>query len=505
MERLYLALAAVSLLQVVSCQTSPIVPDGRDEVPFHGERESAQSIRDGAGLRPGEWVGVRPSREPGLSDPSGLVAYGPVNITCRAEAAAIASSGFGTDADPYVVECIAVDGAGAPSGCSFRWSDPGADYHIRLENVALSGAAGSQLHVDSGGSLTLARSLVTGSGAAGAGIVVARGTLRVRETIFDALANDGIRTVGTEGPVTVLVADCAFTDASGPWGAGAHGVQSTSGSDAVSITVEYCQFSAPSLDMGVRTWRNANYLVRNSRFATRIGIRGGTEEVSGLRVIACVFETRLNAIRGLYFVDWEVAHCEFLDNEAGARLARFDDCRDGRVHHCRFTKTSGEGPGNECLESFDSSAIEFDHNWVTTCTEDAFEHVRPRNGCSVHHCVGDDVALQIVDFFGYHPENGGLVHDIHGDCGDVGVLITDVDNVVVHDIFTDNSRGRWSNVTLEQRDAEPGTRPAGCTIRAPLPHPSRSAEGGPFGVRGTVGPGNTASWWQDGELRFFSS
>jgi hypothetical protein len=152
------------------------------------------------------------------------------------------------------------------------------------------------------------------------------------------------------------------------------------------------------------------------------------------------------------------------------------------IHHNRFTKTQG-----------------------ALCEEDAYEHVRPRGGCVVRHCVGDDVGGQIVDYFENHPENRGEIHDIYGSCRDRSVMVTDVDNVVVHDIFRDNTGGHMFNVLLEQRHAEPGLHPAGCTFYPPLPSDGSCFQGRVFGAWGVVGPGNEATWWENGELREFHS
>ncbi|MCA9753295.1 MAG: hypothetical protein KC591_13970 [Gemmatimonadetes bacterium] len=440
-----------------------------------------------------------------MADPSRLISSDPITIESRVEAEQLAHDGDGTTESPYVIRNLSIDGATTTANFAFRWNDPEADYSIRLENIRLRGSAVSQIYVATATSLVVSHAEITGAGETGTGARIARGQVSFERTEFSGLEDDGIQTVGSDGPIELTVADCRFSDAHGPWGSGTKGIQGQSTADLVRIRVVSSEFDSPSLGFGLRTWRNAAYEVTNTLFRCELGIRGGTETVEHLVVTRCVFETTRSAIWGEHFVDWEVGYSEFRDNAAGVRLVRFDDCGAGRAHHNKFTKTTGEGPGNECLESFDSRDVVFDYNWVTTCTEDAFEHVRPRGHCVVSRSVGDDVALQIVDFFGNDPENGGEISHIYGNCGDVGVLVTDVDNISVHDIHTDNSAGRWSNVTLEQRHTEPGTHPAGCTVRSPLPTPEQSAEGGPFGVQGIVGPGNTAEWWEDGALQEFSS
>ncbi|MEZ5063877.1 MAG: hypothetical protein R3B81_04040 [bacterium] len=448
---------------------------------------------------------MRPGAAPGLTDPGCVIPSDPITIENRADAEQVSSTGDGTVDAPYVIRDRSIDGTSTNASFAFRWNDPDATYFVQLENVRLRGASVAQIYAATSTRLVVRQVEISGGGAPGAGASVARGEARFERTLFSDLQNDGIQTVGSGSPVRCEATDCRFADDLGPWGSGANGIQGESRASAASVQVAWCEFDSASLAAGIRTWRNAEYRVANSSLRCDTGIRGGAEAVSNLEVVQCGFETVHEAVWGEQFVDWTIAYCDFRDNAAGSRLVRLENCGAGRAHHNKFTKTTGEGPGNECLESFDSRDVVFDYNWVTTCTEDAFEHVRPRGHCVVSRSVGDDVALQIVDFFGNDPENGGEISHIYGNCGDVGVLVTDVDNISVHDIHTDNSAGRWSNVTLEQRHTEPGTHPAGCTVRSPLPTPEQSAEGGPFGVQGIVGPGNTAEWWEDGAQQEFSS
>lgn len=491
-----IALVAVASL-IIGCDDQNPPPP-----PAEPAAITAQDVRDGAGVQEGETVGPHVGVIPGAPAGIALTPSPTLTIESRADAQSLSTSGDGSAETPFVIDGLSIDAAADSAAFGFRWNDVDADYFITLRNSEVTGASTALVFLSTGSRLEIANTTL----ALGAeGVRVARGSLEIAACRFDGLAGDGIRTVGADDPIEVELRDCEFSDSLGPWSGDSKGIQSTSQSRNVRIDVSHTAFDAASLDTGVRTWRDAQYVIANCSFSGRLGIRGGTEDVRGLVVKNCIFRVRQNAIRGELFVDFEIAHCDFRDNEAGSRIVRFDDCDTGRVHHCKFTKTTGEGPGNECLETFDSRDVEFDHNWVTTCSEDAFEHVRPRGHCSVHHCVGDSVALQIVDYFGHHPDNGGSVHHIWGDCRDVGVLITDVDDISIHSIFTDNSLGRWGNVTLEQRQEAPGTHPSGCTVRPPLPSPEQSADGGPFRTQGEVGPGNSAIWVVDGEEQTFES
>jgi hypothetical protein len=315
-----------------------------------------------------------------------------------------------------------------------------------------------------------------------------------------------VRTIGS-GPVRVELTDCAWTESHGTWAADVVGVQSRCSDPASAISVQFCDFSAPGLHSALRAWNTGEWTIAHCHFACGNGFEALLEPVHELTIETCRFQVEIAPIfAGLLDGDWDIGYCDFLDNEGGTRLVRFNDSRGGRVHHCKFTKTTGTyDAGNECLEGFGCSDIVFDTDWVTTCTEDAFEHVNPRGGCVVHDCVGDDVAGQVVDYFGNDPDNGGEIYDIFGTCHDVGVILTDVDNLLVHDIHTNNLQGTWYNVRLENRHSAPGLHPTNCTILPPLPDAADSYQGAIFGAVGLVGPDNHAEWWDDGVLDTWSS
>ena len=144
---------------------------------------------------------------------------------------------------------------------------------------------------------------------------------------------------------------------------------------------------------------------------------------------------------------WVISYCEFNDNAAAKyQVLANDSANNGNtdgfeVHHCKFTKTTGTGvAGEECCESINTANAVFHDNWVTTCPEDAFEHVTPRTGCQVYDCVGDNVgavqAGQVVDFFNTHADDDQdfIVRNIYGSCSDKGVIITNCAGVTVSNV-----------------------------------------------------------------------
>ena len=488
------------------------LPDGPGPAPadsiYAQAVLDAQAIRDGAGIPPGEVVGVRPGAEPGVRADRVLKPTGPIVLRSREDALALADGGTGTAEDPFRFERRLIEpSSDPPPDHGFDWRDPNGDYYVRVEDVVIRGFAVAQVRVNVATSLTLAHATLTGGRAGGAGLYVGEGTVVAREVELSGLAGDGVRTIGTQ-PCTVQLVDCRWNERYGKWGSGAVGVRSRNTGGDAAIEIEQGELVAPSLRFAIRDWDDGVLVVRNCDIRTEAGYEAKNRAFTRLTFL----NNRFTVERAPFYADsllsdWEIAYNDFDDSGDGYRLCRLDNARDGIVHHNRFTKTQGELPANECLEGFDCADVVFEYNWVTECTEDAYEHVRPRGGCVVRHCVADQVRGQVVDYFGNHPENGGEIHHVYGDCRDIGVIVTDVDNLFVHDIFTDNtaSLGNEQNIRLEQRHTVPGEHPAGCTFLPPLPRVEDSYQGVVFGTWGTVGPGNHAEWWENGGLRTFSS
>jgi len=221
-----------------------------------------------------------------------------------------------------------------------------------------------------------------------------------------------------------------------------------------------------------------------------------------------------NALTRSATTNIEVAHCYFNDNAADSRLVRFENSgtgggvRDVRVHHCRFKKTTGSGAGNECLEVFpEGKDVEFDHNWVEECSEDAYEFAYVVGNVEVHHCVADNCSGQIVDFFngwdddGVDPSTGGgpingRAHHIYGDAQGQAVIVTDCDDVTVHDVYANCNVG----VELEQNNAASGVSPANCTVAGPLPL-AEVVTNSIFMTSGMIGSENRVLYLDDEKLQ----
>lgn len=116
----------------------------------------------------------------------------------------------------------------------------------------------------------------------------------------------------------------------------------------------------------------------------------------------------------------DVSYNDFGDTPANQRICYYSDTdvQNVRMHHNKATKTTGTAnvAVNECFMAADCPSVEIDNNWVTQCTEDAFELVRPQAGCSIHDNVGDSVLGQVCDVFEPHAVSpaAASVYNIYG-------------------------------------------------------------------------------------------
>lgn len=493
---------------------------GRNLAPNYRAVSEAARIRRQAGVPSHETVGPRAGTAPGLSDAAALSATQRTTITSETDASGLASSGTGTEADPYVIRDLDLDNSEASgSNGGLVWSDPDATYYCRFVNCRVTGYNAHQIRIDTGTKAEIINCQTWDPTAYG--IDVQGGEAVIRELDFAGFGGDDAVRTGANG-VTVTVEDSAFTANKRAWSdnANAYGVQGFN--DNATMTVRYCEATAPGLAALYKPWGDCSVTLTNnlvSGSGALFKVSGSmSRSTNGVTVKYCRTE---NNSTGAQFYAYslsnvEVAYCEFADAPDGARILHFTaeswndgngrptNVRDSRVHHCKFTDSLGTGgAGNEVCESFPAGErVEFDHNWTTECSEDAFEHAYPYTECEIHHCVADNAGGQIVDYFGaFDPDSGtatGLdinaeCHHIYGsNCRDA-VLITDSDGVDVWHVFAEVSNASLGVVTLEQRNGTAGQTPRDCTVVGPLAS-ADSAPQGSFATKGDVGPNNVAIW-----------
>jgi len=463
----------------------------------------AQKIRDEAGVPDDETAGIEDGVTVGLTDATALSAQSRIAITSESEASTAADSGNGTEGNPYVIRDRQLDNSEATSNISgVNWDDSDASYYLKLVNCEISGYDYAQIRASSSARLTVENCLIYSGGTATFGADAASGDTRFVNTEFAGCGDDALRAANSG---TNEFRNCRFTESQETWGA-SNGVQTLTAGTTVDI--RHCEVTAPSLGPLLRMFESATVKLRNTLANSITNLLSadngenfdGESEVRYCRTVD-TDEQAIHVIGGANG-NLEVSYSEFDDNAAGTRLVYFNkggstgnQPTDIRVHHCKLTKTTGSGSGDECLESRLGVNVSFDHCWVTEAPEDAFEHIQP-DGCSIEYCVADNCDKQVADIYrgasGAGSPANSYVHHIYGESANsVGLVITDADSVYAHDIYVSCPNG--SGINLEQRDGTAGATPDNCVIEGPLPLPD-VVSGSPFTTTGSVGSNNYVAY-----------
>lgn len=480
----------------------------------------AEWIRLNAGIPAGEVVGLEDGAVAGTGG-ANTTDVSRITIESETDAQNASSSGSGTINDPYVIDKKRLDNSeGVTADGGFYWNDPNAVYYISLEFSEITGYNTGQIAVINGGGLFVKRSTIYDPSNSWLD-VNASGNQPFEFIEFEECLIAGADTSVMEGAGTrYKFKNCVFNDNKNSWVTGASCIKHTT---AKLVEIDHCSFATTTADAGydIQTAGvEAEFKVTNTIFAgqDKLLYTGNMSSyVYGL-IKYCRFtnpgSNQLTIGRGR---DIDIGYCDFEDSPDGTRQCWLTarggvGVRDSRVHHCKFTKaTGGASAGNESCETNNFGwNVEFDHNWVTECSEDAFEHVNQIGGCSVHHCVADKTAGQAVDIYKAGDTDGNtavlkdidcFVHHIYGDCGSYAVIVDDANKVNVHSIFVDNSAGDKESVLIRNRDLTAGAGPNDCKVVGPLTLPVNTGTGDAVKIDPNAGTGNSAVWQEGGRIR----
>lgn len=496
---------------------------GNDLPDRYQAMADAQSIRNMAGIPAGLEIGVRSGKTAGLSNPAALSNQPRLNLGNDAAVAAAADSGTGTEADPYIIQDRDLDNTEATGLLNgINWDDASATVYLTLRNCRIANYSGTQITAFVPTKLRLENcQIFSGTGSGNLCRVGRGGSLEIDECDIAGGAI-GAYTDG-DGTETISIIDSQFSQNGNVWAGGVAsqptGVAGLKG--ASNISIKFCDFIAATLQNAVIPYGNVDRWSME-RCDVSSGIRGFNSLGIGVgkngRVRYCSFADQGHNL--LAQEDLDIGYCYFNDSPDGARVMRLvsdnaGPCKRVTVHHCKFSKPTGAYvAGNEVLESLPNNNkelnedITFEYNWITECSEDGFEFVGTINGVCRHN-VADNCAGQIVDYFTDPTNNlpciNGEIHHIYGDCGDVGIILTDVLSVhVTGHIFIDNTAAAGLPTIAFQALSNPGVLPDYCTVTGPVPLKSSSSSSSAFStISGSPGPNNSVIWLEDNDFNTF--
>ncbi|MFX1573978.1 MAG: right-handed parallel beta-helix repeat-containing protein [Promethearchaeota archaeon] len=472
--------------------------------------EEAQYIRDHAGVPVNETVGIMNNKESGFK--GHLEEAYRIEILSYEDAKSIASSGSGAAEDPFIIEGKRFNNSeNSFESAGIYINDPDGNYFININNCEIYGYQDEQIYLNLGAKMSISNSKIYSKGF---GIVQKGGDLEILETHFSGLEKGGIL-ASSDQKSKLIIMNSLFDSESNEWGISSKGIY-TDGTGLVNISFSTVK-NANSLEF-IYIYKSSKLIFSNCYIdnISKALFRGNKAEgfISKDSIIKYlqISNTSHNSIYLQGESDLEISFCTIKNSAPDKRLililnSNNEFPHDIVIHHCKFTDSIGSGkPGNECLEVFYGKNIEFHHNWVTECTEDAYELVSPQIGCSIHENVGDNVQKQIVDIyqaFGNEKEfdsHGGYVgtyiHHIYGNSfRDCAVRITDADGLLIHDIYA--SCGALYSVILEQRYGNNSKTPANCIILDPIIN--YAPNGSKLGLEGSIGPGNIFLTFSFGE------
>lgn len=529
-EALSLEVAAVDPLPADTEISTPIGSAPLAELVRMQAMFKAESIRRNAGCQP--WVTLGPTDPTKVGVTTDPRTASPViSITSQASASALAASGTGTQADPYVIKNKSITFAsGKPA---FIFNDPAATYHVRFFNVQASGVTNGSAAINFvafGTPIVFERCKIAGGSGTADEVManISSGTLEMIGSEISGLSNYCFVGAGQLSK-KVKLTDCIVRGTAK--NTATNGVFYAYGSGAFEVEIYRCAFTSSHFHWHVGNGWTIDYT--NVRDTVISGCNVGIGDLNYLKPGGNIGSQLPNMIRNSHFKNVRFTYtpgvtktaaygngadncifenCSFEGNVADRRLFEWRRTSNVTVLQCFFQKAEGSNSaGNEVCEFWETSGLLVKECWTDGAPEDCYELVTSYGNNKFIDNVGDNVTGQLVDIFGvgsYDVEVDG----VYGDCDDAAVLITDVNYVRVKNVFVlQTGSTAYGSVVLERRNAAPGAAPKGCVITGFLSLPEVSSQGAPFAIDTAQAPipggigENFATWWEDGELKFYGS
>lgn len=431
----------------------------------------AQNIRDNAGIKNGEIAGLQNSITAGLEDNSILITQADIIITNETDAQNNASSGTGTQSDPYIIRDKDFNGNSnnaqglhfnitsgsfyiAFINCLFRnhtnrcvWLDETDSCTIILQQCEFyNSVANAELIYHQHGQLIMNNCKFSGCNSYAGYLATSTGagTSTIRNLYIDASQNawkgsSDIFYLNNENIQYDINYIETQTDMSG----------TTESVFQVLKCADHSIFSGLKLNGGFDNGFNDSNdtPIQKTLTITNFDIRNTRQEAIQLQALN-------NSV-----ISYGIA--QHNDTGSGYRLVYLNSSKtnqDSRIENTRvtnlhLTKKTGSGSSSECLQTARAKNVTFAGCYVTECTEDAFEHIEIISGCTIEYCVADNCTGQIADFYKMWDESTWTAttdtstainsecyaHHIYGDCADHPLICTGLNGLYFHDIIADNT------------------------------------------------------------------
>ncbi len=479
---------------------------------FNYRQDIAQSIRDSAGVPSGETVGIPMGITVGLTNAGILSAREEMKVFYAAGLAAEASSGSGTQNDPWIIENRHF------GHCQLRQDNTG---WVKFKNCLFESGNNMEFFVQPTfigdvifENCEFSDVLNTGADAYVIRIDAAQEYHFLKCLFGGGVANQIIGTISNVMPdgatLKFFFEHCRIDESKAAWPNQADFFENVAVPDKtiqIDLEIRSCDFSAPSgggkyIVVPIRDDIYTRLVLENNLVNGFSGLLRNTSDDSSAEIqnllvrYNSITDTKNECIRVGRIKGGEIAYNDFIHDAVGAnnRLVylTWDSttvgavCENVDVHHNKFTKKTGTATAsNECLESAAGINVTFRWNWVTECPEDAFEHLFPQSGCTMEYLVADNCGFQICDIYKtFDPANylaidsnndnstipaaNTHIHHIYGDCGDWPVILSGANGVVVHDIYGDSSLSNPArgSVNIQDRD---GVVAENIFVAGPLP------------------------------------
>ena len=423
----------------------------KDTRPYHYRNQSlANNIKAQAGLPSEQQAGIENGITPGLSNSATLTTGARLHITEELQAQNLASSGSGTQSDPYIVENLDYNGQQNLSW-ALRFNDPDANYHIKFINCQFYDWTSQNLWFDTWGTgtLTFEQCLFYNTVNNAELFLHADGNVILKECVLAGCNSYAGYLVATAASGTLTLSNIYISDDNAAWAYGCDVFFFNS--DALKITASHIEGKADMATTDIDSLFQVITCLDGSSFS-HIKINGGMQHMMSDTIAPATQKAMrisyfdinnttqeailLSALKETIIEYGNITHNA--STGSGYRLIYLisDDTNSAiniektNVQYVRFTKQSGSGAGNECLQSARAKDTVFRYCYVTECTEDAFEHISVIAHCRIEYCVAENCTGQIADFFKQWDEDSwslvtdtslainsqSYCHHIYGNC-----------------------------------------------------------------------------------------